>query len=158
MKLNSVIGFDYGLKFIGVAIGHTVTKAAYPLGVVTYKNNILERLEKIFFYWKPHLIVVGLPLNMDGSIQNITSKSELFAYNIAKYFKLPYEFQDERLTTYEAKSFFINKFYIKKKILITTNRYLNKLKYKKKDIKFYIGKYDAISASIILGNWLNRTK
>lgn len=153
---NTVICFDYGIKFIGVAIGQTVTKTANPLGVIVWKTDhvhVFNKLEKIFKHWKPKIIVVGLPLNMDGTSQTITKKSKLFASQLAKYFKLPYELQDERLTTYEAINYYKSnrstykyKYYdILQGIIIT-----NKFNYCKNNI------IDALSASIILEDWLNK--
>lgn len=142
---HTVICFDYGEKFTGIAIGHTLTKTANPLGVIifSYKNKIFQELKKIFFDWKPNVIVVGLPLNMDGNYLNITKKCKKFANKLKNYFKIPLEFQDERLTTYEAINMY--KYKNNKHDIYKKNKII-----KSKNI------VDALSASIILFDWLNQ--
>ncbi len=101
----SVLGFDFGTKFIGVAVGQELTGSATPLGSIKAKDGIpnQEQLKKFFDEWQPDLIVVGLPLNMDGSNQSVTFAAKKFGNRLANQFKLPVEFQDERLTTADAK-------------------------------------------------------
>ncbi|MCO4798273.1 MAG: Holliday junction resolvase RuvX [Colwelliaceae bacterium] len=102
---RTIIGFDFGTKYIGVAVGQELTRTASPLGSIKAKDGIpnQEQLKKFFTEWQPNLIVVGLPLNMDGTNQNVTFAAKKFGNRLANQFKLTVEFVDERLTTADAK-------------------------------------------------------
>ncbi|GAA6205244.1 Holliday junction resolvase RuvX [Thalassotalea sp. SU-HH00458] len=102
---RTVLGFDFGTKYIGVAVGQELTGTASPLGSIKAKEGIpnQEQLSKFFKEWQPNLIVVGLPLNMDGTNQNVTFAAKKFGNRLANQFKLAVEFVDERLTTADAK-------------------------------------------------------
>ncbi len=102
---RTVIGFDFGKKFIGVAVGQEITGHANPLGSIKATNGIphWESLSNYLYEWQPDIIVIGLPLNMDGSEQQLTLDAKKFGRRIAGRFGLTVVFQDERLTTADAK-------------------------------------------------------
>lgn len=102
---RTVIGFDFGKKYIGVAVGQEMTGSASPLGSIKANDGIpnWDSLGSYLKEWQPDLIVVGLPLNMDGSEQQLTLDAKKFGNRIAGRFGLKVEFQDERLTTADAK-------------------------------------------------------
>lgn len=102
---RTILGFDFGKKFIGVAVGQELTGTATPLGAIKARDGIpnQEQLAKYFTDWQPDVIVVGLPLNMDGTPQQVTFDAKKFGNRLANDFRLPVEFQDERLTTADAK-------------------------------------------------------
>lgn len=102
---RTLIGFDFGKKFIGVAIAQEITGTASALGSVKANDGIphWENLEKYIKEWEPDLLVVGLPLNMDGSEQQLTLDAKKFGKRLMGRLGLPVEFQDERLTTAAAK-------------------------------------------------------
>lgn len=102
---RTVIGFDFGKKYIGVAVGQEITGTATALGSVKAKDGIpqWESLEKHLKEWQPDYIVVGLPLNMDGTEQQLTKDAKKFGNRVFGRFGIPIEFQDERLTTASAK-------------------------------------------------------
>ena len=102
---NRVMGFDFGLKRIGIAIGQCVTQTANPLTILKAKNGTPEwsQIEKLLSEWAIDACVVGLPLNMDGSEQPITHHAKQFGHLLTKKFHLPVYFVDERLTTIAAK-------------------------------------------------------
>lgn len=102
---RTVIGFDFGKKYIGVAVGQEITGSASPLGSIKANDGIpnWEQLTHYLKEWLPDIIVIGLPLNMDGSEQQLTLDAKKFGSRIAGRFGLPIEFQDERLTTADAK-------------------------------------------------------
>lgn len=102
---RSVLGFDFGTKYIGIAIGQELTGSASPLGSVKANDGIpnWDNIEKYLKEWQPDLVVVGLPLNMDGTEQPMTKSAKKFGNRIHGRFGLPVEFQDERLTTADAK-------------------------------------------------------
>jgi len=102
---RTVIGFDFGKKYIGVAVGQEMTGSASPLGSIKANDGIpnWDSLASYLKEWQPDLIVVGLPLNMDGSEQQLTLDAKKFGQRIAGRFGLTVDFQDERLTTADAK-------------------------------------------------------
>jgi putative Holliday junction resolvase len=102
---RTVIGFDFGKKYIGVAVGQEMTGSASPLGSIKANDGIpnWDALASYLKEWQPDLIVVGLPLNMDGSEQQLTLDAKKFGQRIAGRFGLKVEYQDERLTTADAK-------------------------------------------------------
>lgn len=105
MGKRSVLGFDFGKKFIGIAIGQELTGSASPLGSVKANDGIpnWDNIEKYLKEWLPDYLVVGLPLNMDGTEQPLTKAAKKFGNRLHGRFGLPVEFQDERLTTADAK-------------------------------------------------------
>jgi putative Holliday junction resolvase len=102
---RTIIGFDFGKKYIGVAVGQEITGNASPLGSVKANDGVphWDSLGNFLKEWQPDLIVVGLPLNMDGSEQQLTLDAKKFGNRVAGRFGLKVEFQDERLTTADAK-------------------------------------------------------
>lgn len=102
---RTVIGFDFGKKYIGVAVGQEITGSASSLGSVKAKDGIphWDSLGAYLKEWQPDIVVVGLPLNMDGSEQQLTLDAKKFGKRVAGRYGLKVEFQDERLTTADAK-------------------------------------------------------
>jgi len=102
---RTVIGFDFGKKYIGVAVGQEITGSASPLGSIKANDGIphWDSLGSYLKEWQPDIIVIGLPLNMDGSEQQLTKDAKKFGNRIAGRFGIKVEFQDERLTTADAK-------------------------------------------------------
>lgn len=102
---RTVIGFDFGKKYIGVAVGQEITGNASPLGSIKANDGIpnWDSLSGYLNEWQPDLIVVGLPLNMDGTEQQLTKDARKFGNRVSGRFGLKVEFQDERLTTADAK-------------------------------------------------------
>ncbi|MGS0694645.1 Holliday junction resolvase RuvX [Shewanella sp. 0m-4] len=103
---KSVLGFDYGTKSIGIAIGQELTASARPLLSIKAVDGIprWEEIGALINEWKPDLVVVGLPLNMDGTEQEMTQRARKFANRINGRFGIKVETQDERLTTADAKA------------------------------------------------------
>lgn len=102
---RTIVGFDFGKKYIGTAVGQEITGSANPIGSIKAKDGIpnWQDIEKLLGEWQPHLVVVGLPLNMDGTEQPLTKDARKFGNRIHGRFGLPVEFVDERLTTADAK-------------------------------------------------------
>jgi len=100
-----LIGFDFGMKRIGVAIGQTVTLTARPLDTIQAKDGVpnWNALSKLFKKWLPDASVVGIPLNMDGSDQAISHNAREFADSLRQRYQLPVYEIDERLTTKDAR-------------------------------------------------------
>jgi putative Holliday junction resolvase len=103
--LRLLLGFDYGSKQIGVAVGQVITGQARELCILKAQNGVpdWQTVEALIKEWQPDAIVVGLPLNMDGTKSEMSDRAEKFARRLNGRFNLPVHTHDERLTTYEAK-------------------------------------------------------
>ncbi|GAB6041530.1 Holliday junction resolvase RuvX [Endothiovibrio diazotrophicus] len=102
---GTVLGFDFGLKRIGVAVGQGVTATAAPLTTLKAVNGKTDwaGIERLLAEWRPVLVVVGLPLNMDGSEQELTRAARNFGRRLEGRFHRPVAFVDERLSSVEAR-------------------------------------------------------
>ena len=100
-----IVSFDFGTKKIGIAVGQTETKTSSPLEIIFYKNNAVNwvKISSIINEWKPDLLLVGKPLNMDGTDSDIMEKVDIFFKKLGKVTKVPCEYVDERLTSFEAR-------------------------------------------------------
>lgn len=101
----TLIGFDYGEARIGVAVGQTLTGTATPLETIAVSdgNPDWARIDQIITEWQPRALVVGDPLNMDGTPQHMTRAANAFAAALARRYQLPVYRADERLSSWEAK-------------------------------------------------------
>nr|Q9L3I7.1 RecName: Full=Putative pre-16S rRNA nuclease [Aeromonas hydrophila]CAB76923.1 hypothetical protein [Aeromonas hydrophila] len=106
MSSRSIMGFDYGTKSIGVAIGQELTGTGQPLRAIKANDGIpnWDDIDKLLKEWQPDLLVVGLPLNMDGTEQEITVRARKFGNRLHGRFWQAVEFKDERLTTTDARA------------------------------------------------------
>ena len=103
---TTVLGFDFGTKSIGIAVGQSITYQASPEAAVKANDGIpnWDTIEAIIKKWQPDMFVVGLPLNMDGTEQPLTQRAKKFANRLHGRFGVKVELQDERLTTTDAKA------------------------------------------------------
>ncbi|WP_150539531.1 Holliday junction resolvase RuvX [Actinobacillus vicugnae] len=103
---RTILAFDFGTYSIGCAVGQDITGTAQGLPSFKAQNGIpnWEQIEKVIKEWQPERLVVGLPLNMDGTEQPLTQRAKKFANRLNGRFNLPVELQDERLTTVSAKA------------------------------------------------------
>ncbi|MCM2681521.1 Holliday junction resolvase RuvX [Echinimonas agarilytica] len=103
---RTLLGFDFGTKSIGVAIGQEITGTASPEAAIKATDGIpdWDIIGSLLKEWQPDLVVVGLPLNMDGTEQELTLRSKKFANRIHGRFGVPIKLHDERLTTVDAKA------------------------------------------------------
>ena len=101
----SLLGFDFGLRQIGVASGQTLTGTASGVTILRANEGAPDwcEVEKLLHQWRPNLVVVGLPLNMDGSESELSQRARKFARRIHGRFGLNVTMVDERLTSKEAK-------------------------------------------------------
>jgi putative holliday junction resolvase len=100
-----LIGFDFGMKRIGVAVGQTITQTARPLDTIQAKDGVpnWNAVTNLIKKWLPDALVVGIPLNMDGTDQSISHHARQFAQHLREHFSLPVHEIDERLTTKDAR-------------------------------------------------------
>lgn len=102
----TVLGFDYGEKTIGIAVGNTNTRQAHPLeNIRTIRGKPdWDTISALIVEWRPVALVVGLPLMMDGTDNPITPAARKFGDRLNGRYNLPVHMVDERLTTQEARS------------------------------------------------------
>ncbi len=100
-----ILSFDFGTKKIGVAVGQTITKTSSPLKIIYNKSNKTDwdEIKLTIDEWKPNIILVGNPLNMDGSEGKIFRNVANFIKKLNKITKIECILIDERLTTFEAR-------------------------------------------------------
>ncbi len=104
-KPGTILAFDYGLKWIGCAVGQSVTNTANPLPALKARDGIpdWQAVEKLLKEWRPQSIVVGQPLNMDGSESPMSARALKFARRLEGRFNIPFAMQDERLSSFDAR-------------------------------------------------------
>jgi putative Holliday junction resolvase len=100
-----MMAFDFGTKRIGVAIGQTVTKSAKGICTLAAKDGKPQDhdIKQLIKKWQPDGLIVGIPLNMDGTDQPMSAKARQFAAYLRQTFELPVYEADERLTTKSAR-------------------------------------------------------
>jgi len=103
--VTTLLAFDFGTRSIGVAVGQQLTETASELPPLRAQEGIpnWDKLDQLLDEWKPDLVIVGLPVNMDGSDMEMTRRARKFGNRINGRFGFPVAFADERLTTREAK-------------------------------------------------------
>lgn len=99
------IAFDWGSKWIGCAVGQSISGTATALSALRARDGQpdWQQLQKLLDEWQPQYLVVGQPLNMDGSESAITQRATKFARRLEGRFGLPVALHDERLSSFEAK-------------------------------------------------------
>lgn len=106
MSSMTMLSFDFGTKSIGVAIGQQLTGTARPLPALKANDGVPDwnKIEALLKEWQPDRVVVGLPLNMDGTEQPLTARARKFANRLHGRFGVQIELHDERLSTVEARA------------------------------------------------------
>ena len=134
--LTIVLGFDFGTRNIGVASGQVITRTATALASLKARDGIpdWQHIEALIDEWRPDAVVVGIPLNMDGSESDMSRRARKFGNRIHGRWGLPFYPADERLTSFEAKEW--------------AGRLGHKGHYGSNPV-------DAMAAQIILEAWLN---
>lgn len=144
-----VLGFDFGLKQIGLAVGQTLTGTAQPLVVLKANDGKPQwhEIESLIKEWQPKILVIGLPLNMDGSESDMAVRAKKFANRLHGRFGLPIEYCDERLSSFAAKDELAQA--KRDEGLERYGRQSQSLRLGRRD-----GTVDAIAARLILETWL----
>ena len=137
MTISTVLGFDYGERRIGIAVGQTITGNASPLETITAVNQKPDwnKIEKIIKDWNPDLLIVGIPYYLDGSPSEMTQKAERFSRQLEGRFQIPVNTVNETLSSFEAEQ------ELQKKSKISQHN--------KQEI-------DKMSAAIIVQSWLEQ--
>ena len=99
--ITIVLGFDYGTKRIGVAVGNSLTGSAQALDVIQNikTNQTFQKIQELIHEWQPNCLVVGLPLHPDGAEHAMTKRSRSFGQQLAKQFGKPIHYVDERYSS-----------------------------------------------------------
>ena len=131
---QTFLGFDFGEKRIGIAVGQQVTGSATALTTVHARNNKpdWDTIARLIEEWKPDALVVGIPYHMDGSEQAMTQAAERFCRQLEGRYHLPVHRAEERLTSYVVEAGLAG----------TSEK----------------GDIDPLSAQVILQDWLQRTQ
>ncbi len=100
-SVTIVLGFDYGTKRIGVAVGNSLTGSAQALDVIQNikPNQTYQKIQELIHEWQPSCLVVGLPLHPDGAEHAMTKRSRSFGQQLGKQFGKPIHFIDERYSS-----------------------------------------------------------
>ena len=133
-----ILGFDFGTKRIGVAVGQQLTATATPLPIIEAPNKQLkwQAISDLIAEWQPAALIVGIPLNMDGSEQEMTALAQKFCRQLEGRYNLPVYPVDERLTSVAVKE------------QIADGEIEQKASERYQQI-------DSLSAQMILQEWLN---
>lgn len=103
--MTTLLGFDFGPRKIGVAVGQTVTGSASALTTVRSRRDKPDwsKIEQLVREWQPNGAVVGLPYNMDDTETELAPNARRFARQLQGRFGLDVHLVDERLTSLEAR-------------------------------------------------------
>ncbi|MEJ8567069.1 Holliday junction resolvase RuvX [Elongatibacter sediminis] len=134
---GTLLGFDYGMRRIGVAVGQFATRTASPLQTVAHRDAPdWDALDRLIREWRPNALVVGLPLNDKGEETDLSRAARRFGGALAKRYGLPCRFADERLTSKAAEAQFAE------------------MRARGSARRKHAQRLDAMAAQIILENWL----
>ena len=135
---QTVLGFDFGLRRIGIASGQTITGSASPVAVAAATDGRPDwnTIDTAVREWAPDALVVGVPLLMDGTEQPVTHRARRFARQLAGRYGLPVHEADERLSSAQASQ-----------LLSDARQSGGRRRTRKGDV-------DRIAATLILERWL----
>ncbi|NOT13069.1 MAG: Holliday junction resolvase RuvX [Methylococcaceae bacterium] len=138
-QTDTYLGFDFGNKKIGVAVGQTTTATASPLQTLRSinQNPDWHSIGKLIQEWRPVGIVVGISRQNDGSDNPITPRMLKFCRQLEGRYQLPVYQQDEALSTFEAKQLLFDDLSVSASRLWEVQ--------------------DQLAAQLILQSWLNNT-
>lgn len=102
--MQTLLGFDYGKRRIGVAVGQGITGTASALCTINAREGApdWERITALIGEWRPQALVVGLPRHADGSDSDTTRAARKFAQQLEARYRLPVSTMDERLSSHAA--------------------------------------------------------
>lgn len=135
---DTYLGFDFGNKKIGTAVGQTTTKIASPLQTIRSINQQPDwkLISQLITEWQPAGLVVGISHQADGTANPITPRMLKFCRQLEGRYNLPVYQVDEALSTFEAKQLLFD------------------------DLHVSAGKLwdvqDQLAAQLILQSWLNK--
>ena len=98
--------FDFGLRHIGIAVAEPRADIARALTTIGARDGDphWEALDRVVDEWRPARLVVGLPINMDGTPSEISARARKFGKRLGERYERAVDYTDERLSTFEAMS------------------------------------------------------
>lgn len=104
IQSGTVLAFDFGERRIGIAVGEHLIGTANPLTTINNESNEIrfQIITALVDEWQPKLLVVGLPLSVDGTEHTMTQLCRKFARRLNGRFNLPVALIDERYSSAEA--------------------------------------------------------
>lgn len=137
LRAGTVLAFDFGERRIGVAVGEIQLGMAHPLATIEAESNDdrFARIEKLITEWRPVLLIVGLPLAMDGGEHATTALARRFAQRLEGRYGIETRLVDERLTSVEAE---------------------RQVREMGKDVRSSRAKVDQLAARLILESYFNQ--
>lgn len=147
---GKILAIDYGRARIGLAIAEPPHGLAQPLATLERinRNEDMRRLRELVGDHSVKLILVGLPLRLDGTRGDMAEETERFAQRIRKQIGVPVEMADERLTSWEAERQLEEQFGRRSKVVESLSSK------RKATEKFSV---DSMAAAILLREYLERT-
>ncbi|MFN2348248.1 MAG: Holliday junction resolvase RuvX [Thioalkalivibrio sp.] len=138
----TALGVDYGGRRIGVAVGSRESGAGSPLGVVANRDDgpDWDALDRWVKEWRPDVLVVGKPVNLDGTSHPLAPRIQRFCEQLSDRYTLPVARVDERLSSFDAQ-----------------DRLREARQSGRRGRKIQKGDIDAMSAAILLENWFSET-
>ncbi len=132
-----LLGFDFGTKRIGVAVGQVITGNARALTTLRSRNKQpdWDSITALIKEWQPDAIVIGIPTHMDGTEQELTHLAKRFGNRLMGRYNLPVYPVDERLSSYEAE-----------------------MALEEEGKQYNTSDIDSVSAQLILQSWLDQHK
>lgn len=137
-SVDTFLGFDFGTKKIGVAVGQLTTATASSLQTLRSLNQTpnWQAIEQLVTEWQPAGFVVGISRQLDGTDNPVTARMLKFCRQLNGRFNLPVHQQDETLTTFEAKQMLFDDVHVNATKLWAVQ--------------------DELAAQLILQSWLNQ--
>jgi len=134
---RTLLGFDFGTRRIGVAVGQELTGTARPLTTLTSRDGGPDwaAISRLIEEWRPGALVVGIPYHLDGSEMELTHLATRFGNRLRGRYNLPVFTVDERLTSAEAE-----------------------MQLREAGNKLDKGAVDPVAAQLILQSWLDQQK
>ena len=138
LNAQTYLGFDFGNKKIGTAVGQLETKTASPLETIRSLNQVpnWEKITQLIAEWQPTGLVVGVSRQADGSDNIITPRMLKFCRQLNGRYNLPVFQVDEALSTFEAKQMLYDDLHVSATKLWEVQ--------------------DQLAAQLILQSWLNQ--
>ena len=100
-----ILAFDFGTRRIGAATGQEMLGTGQPVAMIPARDGIpdWQDIEQLLAEWQPDVVLVGLPLNMDDTENDMCARARKFGKRLHGRYHVPVEMVDERLTSFEAK-------------------------------------------------------
>ena len=132
---RTLLGFDYGTRRIGIAVGQEITHTAQGLTTLTNIGNEPDwsAIDKLISQWQPQLLIVGMPHHLDDRPHELAPKVQSFGDKLKTRYQLPVAWIDEKLSSSEAEA------------------HLAQRKQRRQDK----AEIDKLAAELILQTWLN---